>query len=61
MVWKAQLTVGGTTPRLVVLGVIRKQTEQPAMKGKPVIIILPWPLYSSCLYVPALTPLGDRV
>ena len=39
---KVQLTVGGDTPRLVVLGSIRKQAEQ-AMGSKPVSSSPPWP------------------
>jgi hypothetical protein len=40
---KAQFNVGDATPRLVVLGSIRKQAEQ-FMESKPVNSTCPWPL-----------------
>ena len=40
--------VGGAIPGLVVLGSIRKQTEQ-ARVSKPVKIISPWPLHQLLL------------
>jgi hypothetical protein len=40
--------VGGAIPRLVVLGSIREQTEQPR-GSKPVSNIPPWPLHQLLL------------
>jgi hypothetical protein len=39
-----QLIVGGASPKLVVLGSVRKQAEQ-ARGSKPVSSIPPWPLH----------------
>ena len=54
---RAQPIVGGAIPGQVVLGSIRKQAEQ-AMRNKPLSSTPPWPLYHSCLQVPALTSLS---
>jgi hypothetical protein len=45
--------VGAVAPGLVVLGSIRKQTEQ-AMGSKPVSSTPPWPLHQLLLQVPVL-------
>ena len=50
---RAQLTVGGATPRPVVLSGVRRQGGQ-VMRSKPISCIPPWPLFpffplGSCL------------
>ena len=55
---RAQPTVGGAIPGLVVLGSIRKQAEQ-ARGSKPVSHIPPWLLLPDLLEV-VLTSFGDE-
>ena len=53
--------VGGAIPRLVILGSIRKHTEQAIRYKKSVSTMLHGLRISSCLQDPVLTSLNDEL